>query len=74
MKQKWLFTYFDANTTDIRLPSTGVRQQDVLWFEIPVDYPFAVQDSHGCCNLMKKHSDSIFTQSSFSWLEKESHK
>lgn len=61
------FTYFDANTTDTGLPAIGVRQQDVLWLEIPVDDAFAVQNSHGSGNLVQKHSDGIFTESSFSW-------
>jgi len=58
--------YFDANTTDIGFSAIRVRQQDVLWFEIPVDYSFAVQNPHGSCDLMQKHSNSIFAESSFS--------
>lgn len=71
-KNTWPFTYFDANTTNTGLSAIDVRQQDVLWLEISVDYSFAVQNSHGSCNLMQKYSDSIFTESSFNW-QKKSH-
>lgn len=66
----WMFTYFDTNTTDIRLPPISIRQQDILRFEVPVDDTFAVQDTHGCCNLVKKHSDGVFTESSFRWWKR----
>lgn len=60
-------TYFDAYATDAGFPAAGVGQQDVLGFEVPVDDAFAVQDPHGCCNLLQEHSDGVLTQSPLSW-------
>lgn len=60
-------TYFDADATDTGFPPAGIGQQDVLGFEVPVDDAFAVQDAHGCCNLLQEHSDGVLTQSPLSW-------
>lgn len=57
------FTYFDAYATDTGFPTAGVGQENVLGFEIPVDDAFAVQDAHGCCNLLQEHSDGVLTES-----------
>lgn len=61
------FTYFDAYATDTGFPTAGVGQENVLGFEIPVDDAFAVQDAHGCCNLLQEHSDGVLTESPLSW-------
>lgn len=66
-------TYFDAYATDAGFAAAGVGQEDVLGFEVPVDDAFAVQDAHGCCNLLQEHSDGVLTQSPLScqWHTKE---
>lgn len=59
-------TYFDADAADAGFAAAGVGQQDVLGFQVPVDDAFAVQDPHGCCNLLQEHSDGVLTQSPLS--------
>lgn len=58
-------TYLDAYATDVGFPAVGVRQQDVLWLEVPVNYPFAVEDTHGSSNLLQEYADGVFAERSF---------
>lgn len=63
---KTKISYFDANTTDTGLPAIGIGQQDVLGLEVPVDDALAVQDAHGSCDLMQKHSDGVLAERALS--------
>ena len=58
-------TNLDAGVVGVRLASLWVREQDVLGFEVPVDYSLGLQDPHGPCNLLQENPDGILAQSSF---------
>lgn len=46
----------------MRLASWWVGEQNVLGFEVPVDYAFGLQDPHGPCNLLQENPNSVLTQ------------
>lgn len=68
--KSWL-TYLDAYACYAWLPSICVGQQDVLWLEIPVNDPFAVENTHGSSYLLQEYADGIFTERPFCWGEGE---
>lgn len=70
LHQKSRLTYLDAYAGDARLPSICIRQQDVLWLEIPVNDPLAMENTHGSSNLLQEYADGVFAERSFCW-EKE---
>lgn len=64
-------TDLDAGVVGVRLAPWWVGEQNVLRFEVPVDYSFGLKDPHGPRNLLQKHSNSVLTQSAFGWREKQ---
>lgn len=60
-------TDFDANATDVGLLASGVRQQDVLRFQVAVDDAFAVEDAHGSGDLLEENSQRVLSQRPFSY-------
>lgn len=70
MSSDWVntqrLTYFDANATDVGLLASGIRQQDVLRFQVAVDDAFAVEDAHGCGDLLEENSQRVLSQRPFS--------
>lgn len=59
-------TDFDANAADVGLLASGVRQQDVLRFQVAVDDAFAVEDAHGSSDLLEENSQRVLSQRPFS--------
>lgn len=55
-------TYFDANAADVGLLAPSVRQQDVLGLQVAVDDAFAVEDAHGCGDLLEENSQRVLPQ------------
>lgn len=64
-------TDLDAGVVGVRLASWWVRKQNVLRFEVPVDYSFGLKDPHGPCNLLQENSNSVLTQRAFGCRKKQ---
>lgn len=59
-------TYFNANSADVGLLASSVRQQDVLGFQVAVDDAFAVEDAHGRGYLLEENPQRVLPQRPFS--------
>lgn len=58
-------TDLDAGVVGVRLSARWVGEQNVLGFEVPMDYSFGLQDFHGPCNLLQENPNSVLTQCAF---------
>lgn len=58
-------TNLNAGVVGVWLASWWVGEQNVLRFQVPVDYAFGLQDPHGPCNLLQENPDSILAQRAF---------
>lgn len=57
-----LVTNLDAYATDAGFLAACVGQQNVLRFEVSVNDPLAVEDAHGCRNLLQKDPQCVLSQ------------
>lgn len=64
-------TNFNANATDAGFLAAGVGQEDVLGFEVSVDDTLAIENTHGCCYLLKEDPQGVLSQSALSWNNRE---
>lgn len=58
-------TDLDAGVVGVRLASLRVGEQNVLGFQVPVDYAFGLQDPHGPCNLLQENPNGVLAQRAF---------
>lgn len=58
-------TDFDAGVVGVRLASWWVGEQNVLGFQVSVDYTFGLKDPHGPCDLLQKNPNGVLTQGAF---------
>lgn len=49
----------------MRFPSGWVGEQNVLWFEVPMDDAFRLQDPHGARYLLQENSNRVLAQRAF---------